>query len=363
MAKVLEKLQAIINEAINDGAFPGAVYGIVLKNKVYTNCLGMASLYPNVEVNKINTIYDMASLSKVVSTTTCLLKLMEEGRLRLGTSVSKYLPKFPHQDITIYDLMIHTSGLPADVIGSHEIPTEDALWEQINQVELIYPKNTKLVYSDIGYILLGKVVEVITGEPLDVYSKKVIFDPLEMFDTGYNPSDKARCAPTENRQDRIHQGILKGEVHDEKAYIMHGVAGHAGLFSTINDVTHFIKMILNNGVYNNLPFLSPSVIDLLYTPQIDDKIGILLHGEVRGLGWILGSHFASCGDLTSNETLSHTGFTGTNIWIDRKNEIGFAMLTNRVHPTRDNPKHIEVRAKVGNFIMSHLKEIKEELNA
>jgi CubicO group peptidase (beta-lactamase class C family) len=232
--------------------------------------------------------------------------------------------------------------------------------EKIFAMDLVYPRNSQIVYSDIGYILLGKIIEKITGVPLDRYAKEILFTPLEMFDTTYNPGDKKRCAPTEERKDRIVQGILRGEVHDEKSYILGGVAGHAGLFSTVTDVAHFIDMILNKGVYKGRRIFSEAVIDLLFAPKVEISHPLIKNYDRRGIGWIIQSCYSSAGDLVSEETILHTGFTGTNIWIDRRNEIGFCLLTNRVHPTRENLKIITVRPKLANFIMAHLDEFKKE---
>lgn len=358
--KVIEALEKLIQTAIDDGAFPGANYCIVSKNHSFFGSLGSRTLFPESEKNNIDTIYDMASLSKVISTTSLIWKLVENGLLRLHTTVQTFIPKFRHQEVTVWDLLTHSSGLPADVSRAKEIESKEELMEKIFAMDLVYPRNSKIVYSDIGYILLGKVIEKITGVSLDQYAKEVLFSPLEMFDTTYNPLDKKRCAPTEERKDRVVQGILRGEVHDEKSYILGGVAGHAGLFSTVTDVSHFLKMILNNGVYKGKRIFSKATIDILFVPKVEMSHPLIKNHERRGIGWIIQSNYSSAGDLVSDQTILHTGFTGTNIWIDRQNEIGFCLLTNRVHPTRDNLKIITVRPKLANYIMAHLDEFKKE---
>lgn len=358
--KAIEAFEKLLQESIDDGAFPGANYCIVTKNRSYFGSLGNRALFPEIEKNDIDTVYDMASLSKVVSTTSLILKLVEAGRLRLHTAVQTFIPEFRHQEVTVWDLLTHSSGLPADVSRAKEIASKEELMEKIFAMDLVYPRNSQIVYSDIGYILLGKIIEKITGVPLDRYAKEILFTPLEMFDTTYNPGDKKRCAPTEERKDRIVQGILRGEVHDEKSYILGGVAGHAGLFSTVTDVAHFIDMILNKGVYKGRRIFSEAVIDLLFAPKVEISHPLIKNYDRRGIGWIIQSCYSSAGDLVSEETILHTGFTGTNIWIDRRNEIGFCLLTNRVHPTRENLKIITVRPKLANFIMAHLDEFKKE---
>lgn len=353
---MIKDLERMINEAIKDGAFPGANYYLVAEKDFYGS-LGLKSHIENTE-NSLETIYDLASVSKVVSTVTCIMVLLEQGKIRLYDSVSSYLPRFRHRTITIWDLITHTSGLKADVIAANKLRSREELLIQIYQSELVYKTNSKIVYSDIGFMLLGFIIEEVSGMSLDKFAKKYIFEPLDMKNTSYNPIELDRCAPTEMRDDELYQGYLRGKVHDEKAYILDGVAGHAGVFSTVEDLSHFIKMILNDGVYNGKRILSKASVDLLYTPQVEEENGISLNNEIRTIGWILGGSWPSCGDLASKETIHHTGYTGTNIFIDRKNKIGFTLLANRVHPTRDNIKIIPFRAKVGNYIISHFEGYK-----
>ena len=349
----LNGLNELIQEAIDDGAMPGANYCLVSDYGVEFNSLGKKALVPEVEENDIDTLYDMASCSKVISTTTCIFKLLEQGKLRLYDSVKTYVPRFRYPNITIWDLMTHSSGLPADVIRSNRIKSREEALDKIFDSVLTYEKNTKIVYSDIGFILLGLVIESVSKMKLEEYAEKNVFGPLEMTSTGYNPSDIKRCAPTEIRKDEVYDGVLRGKVHDEKGYILGGVAGHAGLFSTVKDLSHFIQMILNGGVYNGKRILSQASIDLMFTPQVRMINGVSLDYNQRGLGWIVKGDFCSAGDLASPETIQHTGYTGTNIFIDRINRVGFTMLTNRVHPTRENVKVIPFRAKLGNYIIAN----------
>lgn len=351
-------LEKLILDAINDGAFPGANYYLVA-DKDYYGSLGQKSHIENTP-NNLDTIYDLASVSKVVSTVTCIMLLLEQGKIRLYDSVSSYLPRFRFRNITIWDLVTHTSGLKADVIAASKIRSKEELLNQIYNSDLVYETNSKIVYSDIGFMLLGFIIEEVSKMSLDEFARKNIFIPLDMVDTCYNPQDINRCAPTEMRNDELYKGYLRGKVHDEKAFILGGVAGHAGVFSTIKDLSNFIKMILNDGMHNSKRFLSKASIDLLYTPQVMERNGISLDNEARSIGWIVSGSYPSCGDLASKETIHHTGYTGTNIFIDRKNKIGFTMLANRVHPTRDNIKIIPFRAKVGNYIISHFEGYKSK---
>ncbi len=359
--KTVEKFNQLVLDSINEGAFPGANFAIVFKDGAYLGSLGNKSLYPIVEKNHIDTLYDMASLTKIVCTTTCALRLIEEGKLRLYASVKKYFPAFPFENITIWNLMTHTSGLPEGIRGITELKTPEEVWNRILKVELKYEPGTKINYSDIGYIVLGKVIENITNKPLNVFAKEEIFDKLKMNDTCFLPSDIDRCAPTEKRDDNCYQGIVRGFVHDETSFCLKGVAGHAGLFSTVKDMVNFLTMILNDGKFEQTQFLSKNTIDILYTPQVEEKEGVALCTTRRSLGWINRGAGSSAGELTSLDTILHTGFTGTNIWVDRKNEVAFVLLSNRVHPTRKNVLHMDARARFANFIIAHLDELKKEI--
>ena len=345
-------INKLIEEAISNQVFPGANYCLVTDEGTYMDSLGKKSLFPTEEANDIDTIYDLASVSKVLSTTTAIMILLEQGKIRLYDQVKVYLKDFRHDDILIWDLLTHTSGLQADIPRASKLASREECLEKIYACDPVYERKTKIVYSDIGFMLLGFIVEAVSGLKLDEFARKYIFEPLNMVDTGYNPIDKQRCAPTEERRDEIYNGYLRGNVHDEKAYILGGVAGHAGVFSTVKDLSHFIEMILNDGYYNGKQILSGPTIDLLFTKQVEIKSGISLDTDSRGLGWIVKGSYSSAGDLASPQTILHTGFTGTNIFIDRINRIGFSLLSNRVHPTRENVKIIPFRAKIANHIIS-----------
>ena len=347
-----KEINSLIHEALIDGAFPGACLCIVNKGKVYLESYGLKAKYPKEEQNELNTIYDMASCSKVISTTTSILILLEMGKLRLYEPVCNILPEFNLKNVTVWDLLTHTSGLIPGLPGAHKM-TKEQIYDNIMKLEPTYEKNTKIVYSDLNFMLLGLIVEKISKMPLNEFSKKYIFDPLEMYDTGYNPKDIQRCAPTEDRGEYIDRGY----VHDEVAHIFEGVCGHAGLFSTVEDVSHFIQMVLNDGIYNGKKILSKQTIDLMFTPQVEDKNGISLNNEKRSVGWIVKGCYPNSGDLASPNTIMHTGFTGTNIVIDRDNKTGFSLLTNRVHPSRATNKVISFRSRLGNYIFSHLEEL------
>ena len=357
----LKELEKLIAEGVENGAFPGAAYAIVFKDYIYTNCCGYKALYPEKELNDVDTIYDMASCSKVISTASCILKLIEMGKIRLFTKVSDIIPEFIHKDLTIWNLVTHTTGLVECVPNHANIKSSDEIWEKVMTAPKILETGKEIKYSDINFILLGEIIKRVSGYPLEEFSKKEIFDKCEMFDTGYNPKDIKRCAPTEERNDLVVQGIVRGKVHDETAYTLGGIAGHAGLFSTANDTAKFIQMILNDGMYKNTKVFSKCIIDMMYTPLVTQKVGLSVLPLQRSVGWIIKDYNPACGDLVSNNTIGHTGFTGTNLWIDKDNEVGFCLLSNRVHPTRNNIKHMELRPKVANYLIANLESIKEEI--
>lgn len=342
----------LINEAIKDGACPGCCFGIIANGKCETKSYGLKAKFPKEEDNNIDTLYDMASCTKVICTTTCILKLMEQGKLRLYEPVCNILPDFKLKDITVWDLLTHTSGLIADLPGGAKM-TKQELIDGINNATPVYERHTKIQYSDLNFVLLGWIVKKLSGLRLDEFSKKYVFDPLEMYDTGFNPTDTLRCAPTEDRGDHIDRGY----VHDEMAHTFDGVSGHAGLFSTINDIMHFLQMVLDEGMYKGKRILSKASIELMYTPQVEDVDKISLNNEKRSVGWIVKGSFPCSGDLASKETIMHTGFTGTHVVIDRQNKVAFSLLSNRVHPTRANNKMISFRTRLGNYIFSHIEEL------
>ena len=357
----LDKLHELIVSGVTNGAFPGACYAVVLKDKVYMNYCGLRARYPEEESNSIDTIYDMASVSKVATTSICLLKLMEMGKIRLFDKVKDYIPGFLYDDICIYHLVTHTSGLKPGLSNPWYIQSSDAAWSMIMRAPVNFPVGTDIVYSDLNFIFLGRIIEIVSGMSLDEFAKKYIYEPLEMKDTCYNPADKLRCAPTEERNDPIIKGIVRGNVHDETAYILGGVAGHAGMFSTISDMSNFLQMILNEGMFKGKKILSKVTVDKLFTPLAEKQVGLSTMKLRRSIGWIVNDYNSSAGDLTSSETINHTGFTGTNVWVDRKNEVAFCLLSNRVHPTRKNLLHMPLRVKIANYIMANLEEIKKEI--
>ena len=338
-------------EMINNGDFPSANYSLITPNNKYIGSVGNRSLYPSIEVNSINTLYDMASLTKVVVTNTIISRMLDKKIISLNDLVCSYLPRFKHKNIKIIDLLTHSSGLPADLKPDINLNEEEYI-NRIYDLDLVYKTNSKVVYSDIGFIILGFMIENIYHEKLDEVAKKEVFIPLNMLNSCFNPKDKKLCAPTEIDK----RGVVRGVVHDEKAYVLGGTAGHAGLFSTIKDITNFCEMILNNGYFNGKRYLSKDIINLYYQPLIleDDK-------RYRTVGWIVGSKATATGNLGSMDTIFHLGFTGTSIIIDRNKNIASILLTNRIHPTRDNKKIYDCRPEFYK-LCNDIYELEKKLN-
>lgn len=349
----LENVSKIIEESIQEKAFPGATIVAGRRNGLFLlKEFGKMSYGDGAEPVKIDTIYDLASLTKVVVTTTACMKLYEEGKLRLNSKVFSYIPEFGgkgKEKITVWHLLTHSSGLPAYQRYFLETRGKENIIKRICEEELEYEPGTKSVYSDLGFIILGAIVEKLTGQNLKDYIKRILFEPLGMKDTMFNPPKTllGRIAPTED--DPWRKRIVHGEVHDENAYAMGGISGHAGLFSTVRDLAKFCQLLFNGGIYNGKRILKRSTIE-----YFTKRAGI--PESTRALGWDTPSkEGSSAGRFVSSKAFGHTGFTGTSIWIDPEKDLFVVFLTNRVHPNRENQKIRDVRPKVHDAIFSGIK--------
>ena len=338
--KCLKEIKQMLREGVQNEHFPGVHFGYVIKNqKPMIDYVGYKQIYPSKVELRGDEIYDVASLTKVVSTTTLIMKLIEEKKLSLDTKINDVIDWYPMDDTTVYDLLTHTSGLPADIPRANTLKDKADVVSKIKNVKLKVNKGEYIIYSDIGFILLGLMIEKITGKSLHEYSQEIIFKPLGMKDTSYQPNGY-RCAPTEFRNDDVYHGLLKGLVHDEKAFALGG-AGHAGLFSTVCDLTLFIKAILEDRFV-----LKKETVDLLFKVQ---KELPSLNGNIlkRALGWDKPTEGGSSSELSDfDQTILHTGFTGCNMFIDRKHNMGYVMLSNAVHPKRDLNQIIGYRKQI-----------------
>ena len=325
------KIDAQIEEAVRGGLIPGAVVCIGHNGKVvYQKAYGSKSLIPSKSPMLEDTIFDAASLTKVIATTSAMMKLFEDGKVVLNDPVTRYLPEFQGgtSTITVRDLMVHFSGLRPDVDLK---PPWKGYETGIHLAMIDKPTSlpgTKFVYSDINFVLLGEIIRRLSGQTLDSYAAKEIFQPLGMSETGFNPpsSKRDRIAPTEVEGN----GPVLGIVHDPTARNMGGVAGHAGLFTTAHDLSLFAEMMLNSGELNGTRIFARQTVQKFTTPNSPAHQLIL-----RGLGWDIDSPYSgNRGELFPIGSYGHTGFTGTSIWIDPHSHSYVILLANSVHPKR-----------------------------
>jgi len=348
----------VIENAVADKAFPGATIAVGYRGKVSYHAFGKLSYDKDSPATKIDTMYDLASLTKVVVTTTLVEKLVEgdfASPLSLDAPIEHYLPEWANgpqpewrHKVTVRNLMTHTSGLPPFKEYWRTSKGKEDTLSRIFVEPLEYEPGTKVVYSDLGIILMAEIIQRLTGEPLDQLANEDIFGPLGMKDSMYNPSKKLwpEIAPTEF-DDQLRHRLVQGEVHDENAYSIGGVSGHAGVFSTSPDLAAFCQMLLNGGVYAHHRIVKRATLAEFTVPQA-------LANNTRTLGWVVPTEGSSSGHYFSAHSYGHTGFTGTTIWIDPDHQLFVVLLTNRVNPTRENMKIAAVRPAVHDAIMKGL---------
>ncbi len=346
-----QALDTAINLAIEQGRLPGAVL-IVGHNGtiVYRKAYGKRALLPAPEPMTVDTIFDIASLTKVVATTSSLMKLFEEGKFRLNDKITEYIPEFQggHSDITIRNLFTHFSGLAPDVPLDKPWTGYETGIHLAATTKPQGPPLTRFVYSDINFILLGELVHRLSGQMLSDYARQNIFLPLGMKETQFQPPAAwvPRIAPTE----RLNGGApLRGVVHDPTARNMGGVAGHAGVFSTADDLARFAQMMLNGGTLDGVRMFSPLTVQKFTEPQTPPDQPIL-----RGLGWDIDSPYSgNRGELFPIGSYGHTGFTGTSMWIDPATQSYVILLANSVHPNA-RPPITPLRSKVATIAAAAL---------
>ena len=322
------QVQRLVEQSIAEKKMPGCIVAVGNRDGVfYQKAFGNRSLDP-VAPMTLDTVFDMASITKPVATATSIMQLIERGEMRLKDKVSSYFPEFATNEkepITVEHLLLHTSGLIPDNPLADYLSGPDTAWEKILGLSLSAPIATAFKYSDVNFIVLGKIVEKISGKTLDAYTRENIFEPLGMKETGYLPNEslRSRCAPTEKRDGNW----IQGQVHDPRAYHLGGVAGHAGLFSTTHDLSLYaISMLRTIHGPASREILSPATLDKMTR-------GYLVPNGLRGLGWDKRSGFSvNRGDLFSEKAFGHGGFTGTVLWIDPGTDLFFIFLSNRVHP-------------------------------
>jgi len=352
----LKQVDEVVKEAIRDSAFPGAVVIAAHDGVVgYRKAFGTYEYDPYSRQVDVNTIYDLASVTKVIATTSAVMRLLDEKKLSLEDAVVKYVPQFGQQgkeEITIYNLMVHNSGLPAWRQFYNFCETPQCVLDSVYATPLQYQTGDTTVYSDLGLITMWKVIEKVSGATLDRYVDSVFFKPLGMSSTMYNPGAwlSSRIAPTEVDTHWKKTGVaVRGRVHDENAATLGGVSGHAGLFSTASDLATFVQMLLNGGTYGGTRYLHNETVQQFITRQSE--------ASTRGIGWDTKnlSGYTSAGALFGDKSFGHTGFTGTSIWVDPERNLFVIFLTNRVYPTRANTKIFDARPKVHDAVVNALR--------
>jgi CubicO group peptidase (beta-lactamase class C family) len=354
-----DTLTAILNAGVRDSAFPGAIVLVGTKNDLLYATAGQLDWSPSPKPGPM-TLWDMASLTKVVGLTSAMMLLVESGQVDLDAPVSRYITEFQGKwkdAVTVRRLLTHSSGLPAWRPLYKEAESPAAALALAIATPLDTMPGVRMVYSDLGVIIAGDIVARVTGQPLDVFLQARVFGPLGMRQTQYRPDSslRANIAPTE--VDPWRQRHLRGEVHDENAFALGGVSGHAGLFSSGNDLVKLARMYVEDGnvvtYRSGLPrpdevvrvrFVSPATIRQFTTVQDS----ALSH---RALGWETPNGTNSAGHFMSRRAFGHTGFTGTSIWIDPERGVFVVLLSNRVNPTREHRAITGVRVAVADAVM------------
>jgi uncharacterized protein YbbC (DUF1343 family)/CubicO group peptidase (beta-lactamase class C family) len=342
-ANPLEVLDPIVERAIHENEVPGAVVLVGHDGQVvYRKAFGNRSIEPRLEPMTVDTIFDIASLTKVVATTIAVMQLAQQGQIRINDPVAKYLTEFGQngkEEITIRELLTHYSGLAKDLDLTEAWEGRDFALRMAYEEKPAFPPGSRFEYSDVNFIILGALVEQVTGTTLDAYCMKNVFAPLQMTHTRFLPpaSWRTDIAPTEYDE---HGKMLRGIVHDPTARRMGGVAGHAGVFSTASDLSRFAQALLDGS-----PVLPPPLVEKMSTPQQPPTAP-----ELRGFGWDIDSPFSSNrGELLPVGSFGHTGFTGTSLWIDPTTRTYILVLTNAVHP-RGKGSAIALRSKVATAV-------------
>lgn len=344
-------MQRVLDRALADSAFPGAIAIVGRSDRVIAwHAVGRLDWAPSPRPDE-HTVWDLASLTKVVGLTTAVMQLVEQGRIDLDAPVQRYVPDWrgPNKErVTVRHLLTHTSGLPAFRPYDRQTQDPDTLAMLLHGTALDTLPGVRMVYSDIGAFMIGRVVERVSGERLDAYLQRHVFGPLRMEDTRFNPpaSWLARIAPTEI--DTLRGGLVRGKVHDERAYYLGGVAAHAGLFGSAHDLARFARMMLSGGALDGVRVLRPETI-AGFTALQDSAM------SNRALGWEKPTGRNSAGTMLSSRAFGHTGFTGTSMWMDPAQDLFIILLSNRVNPTRNNPRIPRVRTALADDVVSALR--------
>ena len=347
----LKSIGLVINKARNEKRLPGGVLWVERNGVHFTEAYGNASVEPIHSPAQPDTIYDAASLTKVVATTPAVLLLHERGKLSIDDPVRKYIPEFTgagRDQVTLRHLLTHTSGLRPDISLAGWNGHAECIAKCIAE-KLRAKPGEKFRYSDINFQLLDEIIRRVTNRRLDLFCEQEIFGPLKMIDTGYNPSleKRSRVAPTTVTNGKALQGI----VHDPRARKTEGVAGHAGLFTTAPDLARYAKMLLQGGKLDGTRLFKPETVKLMTTVQTPSALSLR-----RGLGWDIDSGYSSPrGSVFPLGSYGHTGFTGTSIWIDPFSKTFVIFLCNRIHPLEKSPSVSPLRRAIGTLAAEAVK--------
>ena len=360
----LKKLDAAVDRAISEGKIPGAVVIVGRRGKIaYARAAGRRAVEPTAEAMTRDTVFDMASLTKPVVTATAAMLLIEEGKLRLSDRVVKFLPELDNHGksaITVEHLLRHRAGLVPDNPLKDFDHGPEAAWKRIAELEPTSPPGAKFVYSDVGFMILGKLVERVAGQSLDEFARQRIFQTVGMADAHFRPlKTSQRQELARERPDRATERespggpMLRGVVHDPRSRALGGVAGHAGLFATADDLALFAQTLLAGGIApNGTRLLSPLSVRAMF------DAGSTPHGQRRGLGWDVETSYSSPrGAFFGPDSLGHTGFTGTSLWIDPETETFVILLTSRLHPKGDRPAPTALRFELATLAAAAIVDV------
>lgn len=324
----LNAIDDVVQEGLRRENMPGCVVMVGYQGSiVYHKAFGYRQLVPEKQPMQTDTVFDMASLTKPIATATSVMTLIEAGKIQLEAPVARYIPEFAvngKADITVRQLLVHMGGLIPDNAMKDYAGTPAESMEKIYALSTYVPPGEKFVYTDVGFIVLADLVQRVSGMDVHQYSQQKIFQPLGMHETGYLPDAdlQARAAVTQERNGQL----MRGQVHDPRAWALGGIAGHAGLFSTASDLARYGQMLLNGGSLNGVVIMQPETVALMIQP-------VEVSSGLRGLGWDIKSPYSSNrGDLFSPSAFGHGGFTGTAMWMDPELQMFVIFLSNRVHP-------------------------------
>jgi len=353
----LPTVDSLINQAIQDSVFPGAVLMIGEKAEIlYARAYGHHDYSDQARPTQVSNIFDLASLTKVFATTLAIMRLYEQDMIDLQAPVTDYIPEFGQNNkgsISVWNLLVHNSGFPPGKPFYRTCDNKQQVLDSLYAMPLRYPTGTKVVYSDLGFITLGRIVEICTGRSLDQYVAEEFYQPMHMSSTTFDPPDDfwQRIVPSEPEFNyRLTQ--TPGTPKNKITQTMGNVAGHAGLFSNAPDLSRCVRMLMHGGQYQGKHYFKAATIDFFTTPQIE--------GHSRGLGWDTGQGGGKyhIGQEFSDGAFGHTGFTGTSVWIDPDKDIFVILLSNRTYQMTDRKAMYRFRPVVHNEIMRYYDRLK-----